>query len=111
MNTKNMVVGHYGVDIPTAYPDYEDETWGNSMVATHGIIVSRIEGESVFIREWEVDAQFKGDHVLEKFQEAREEQAFLFDFSAEREISEADDLNGYDPQLKKHLLEAMKNQH
>ena len=104
MHNENMIIGSYGVTGGAALHGFEDECVGNCPQAFEGVVVTRIEGEKVFVCDWHISSHFKGENVLEQFEEAKTYQNFAFSFSTERELLKADNLDGSDPVLQQKLL-------
>jgi len=98
-----LSIGSYGVGTASLLSSFEDECVGSPPAFSEGIVVSRFEGEAVYIRDWHVTAHFTGELALEHFEEAKNHQDFDFTFSSEREIQEGEMLDGDDPVLQKHL--------
>jgi hypothetical protein len=109
MSTDQTAIGSYGVRPPDTSSQFEDEGIGNTLIPTHGIVVSRIEDAVVYVREWSISSHFSGAHALEKFEEAREHYDFDFTFSAEREVSAGEQLDGHDEALKTQLRKQLKS--
>ena len=87
---------------------FEDECVGSSPHSKEGIVVTRIEGEKVYVCDWHVNSHFQGEQVLEKFEEAKHHQNFEFTFSSERELQEDEYIGGVDPILKAQLRKKLK---
>lgn len=109
MSTDQIAIGSYGVRLPDTSSQFEDEGIGNALIPTHGIVVSRIEDDIVYVREWSISSHFTGAHALEKFEEAREHYDFDFNFSPERELSDSEQLDGHDEALKTQLKKQLKS--
>ena len=107
----NMLPGHYGVLPDKHLSVYEDESACHGLVCKRGIIVSRIENQEVFVREWRVRSEFAGRSAYELFEEARERHAFDFLFSPERRLRQDDELNGADPVLRQQLVTQLHLRH
>lgn len=102
MNSENYSIGNYSLVTPRVISPFEDECVGNSQ-ATGGLVVSRIDGDQVFVKEWHIDAHFEGADALEQFERSREIQDFDFLFSSERTLQDSELLDGHDPVLAKQL--------
>lgn len=98
-----LSIGSYGVGTASLLSSYEDECVGSPPAFSEGIVVSRMDGEKVYVRDWHITSHFTGEHALEQFEEAKNHQAFDFTFSSEREIHEGEMLDGDDPVLQKQL--------
>ena len=110
MSTDQIEIGDYGVLPPATSSMFEDECVGNELVSTHGIVVSLIENDEVYVREWSVSSHFEGADALEKFEEARQRYDFGFKFSPERKMTDNDELGGGDAVLKQQLKKQLKQQ-
>ena len=110
MQTMNLKIGSYGVGPLTRLSAYEDECVGSSPQSLEGFVVSRIEGQQVFVKDWNISSHFEGEHALEQFEEAKNNQDFDFRFSNERELQEHEHLNGADPLLGEQLLKKLKSE-
>lgn len=108
MESMSLKVGSYGLSPATLSSAYEDECVGGSPQALEGIVVSRIDGKKVFVRDWHIISHFEGEHVLEQFEEAKHNQKFDFTFSKEHELTEDELLDGADPVLGGQLLKKLK---
>ena len=108
MQTTHLDIGSYAVTPGQPLSLYEDECVGSSPLAQRGIVVTRIEGDKVFLRDWHINSHFEGEHTLEQFEEAKHNQDFDFNFSPERERSEDEHLDGTDPTLRKQLRNKLK---
>lgn len=75
---------------------FEDECVGSAPAFIEGIIVSRIEAERIYVREWRINSHFTGEQALEQFEEAKNIQNFDFTFSNEWEIQKGDTFDGCD---------------
>ena len=102
MDIENYSIGSYCVTPPKVASMFEDESVGNSQ-ATGGLVVSRIDGDQVFVREWHINAHFEGADALEQFERSRETQDFEFWFTDERILQESVLLDGHDPVLQRQL--------
>lgn len=102
MNSENCSIGSYSLAPPKSISMFEDECVGNSQ-ATGGLVVSRIDGDQIFVMNWHIDAHFEGVDALEQFERSRETQNFNFLFSDERILRDSDLLDGHDPVLMKQL--------
>lgn len=109
MKTRYPDIGSYGVAQCHTPSAYEDECVGSSPLALRGIVVARIEGDKVFVRDWAITSHFEGSQSLEKFEEAKHNQDFDVRFSDERMRGEEDQLDGTDPVLKEHLRKKLKS--
>lgn len=98
-----LSIGSYGVGLASLLSSYEDECVGSPPAFKEGIVVSRFEGETVYIRDWHITSHFKGEQALEHFEEIKNHQDFDFVFSSEREIKEGEMIDGDDPVLQKQL--------
>jgi len=98
-----LSIGSYGVGIASLLSSFEDECVGSPPAFSEGIVVSRFEGETVYIRDWHISSHHTGEHALEHFEEEKNQQRFDFSFSSEREIQEGEMLDGDDPVLQKQL--------
>lgn len=106
-----MRLGTYGVLPDKHMSVYEDESACHGLVSKRGIIVSRVENQEVFVREWRVKSEFAGRSAYELFEEARERHAFDFLFSPERRLRQDDELNGADPVLRQQLFSQLQRRH
>ena len=104
----DIETGHYGVIQQTPVSKFEDEGVGHALVPTLGIVVTRVQGDEVYVREWSVCAHFEGTDALEKFSEARQHYDFDFKFKEERNMTDNDCLDGQDELLKQRLLTQLK---
>lgn len=104
-------VGSYGVSSGMASNGFEDECAGPSLMSTAGIIVSRIEDEQVYVRDWQVRAAFSGEQSYQKYEEAREHMAFDYNFSDERIIRDGERIDGGDPVLQRQLSQGLSALH
>ena len=109
MKTEYPDVGSYGVAQGHPPSAYEDECVGSSPLALRGIVVARIEGDKVLVRDWAITSHFEGSQSLEKFEEAKHNQDFDVRFSDERVCGEDDQLDGTDSVLKEHLRKKLKS--
>jgi hypothetical protein len=98
-----LSIGSYGVGTQSLLGSYEDECVGSPPAFSEGIVVSRMEGEKVYVRDWHIQAHFTGEQALEHFEEAKNHQQFDFAFSDEREAQDGDIFDGDDPILQKQL--------
>jgi hypothetical protein len=98
-----LSIGSYGVGTRSLLSSFEDECVGGPPAFSEGIVVSRFEGETVYIRGWHINSHHTGEQALEHFEEAKNHQDFDFIFSSEREIQEGEMLDGDDPVLQKQL--------
>ena len=98
-----LAIGSYGIGTGSLLGSFEDECVGSPPAFSEGIVVSRFEGERVYIRDWHINSHFTGEQALEHFEEAKNNQDFDFTFSSEREIQEGEILDGDDPILQKQL--------
>lgn len=96
-------IGSYGSDSPIIVNNFEDECVGSQPSCSSGIVVNRVEGEKVFVCNWQLQTHFQGKQLLEQFEEAKHSQRFDVSFSDEYELSDEESLNGNDPMLKKLL--------
>ncbi len=103
MQDSILAIGSYGVGTASLLSSFEDECVGSPPAFSEGIVVSRFEGEKVYIRDWHIKSHHTGEHALEHFEEAKNHQDFDFNFSKEREIKEGEMLDGDDPVLQKQL--------
>ena len=108
MQSTDLAIGSYGVAPGQLLSSYEDECVGSSPQALRGIVVTRIEGDKVLVRDWHITSHFEGEHTLEQFEEAKHNQNFEFAFSDERELEADERLDGTDPLLKKQLCKNLK---
>jgi len=106
-----MRPGTYGVLPDKHLSVYEDESACHGLVCKRGIIVSRVENQEVFVREWRVKSEFSGRSAYELFEEARERHAFDFLFSPERRLRQDDELNGADQVLRQQLVLQLHRRH
>jgi len=111
MHNTNMIIGSYGVTGGAALHGFEDECVGNCPQAFEGVVVTRFEDKKVFVRDWHINSHFKGNNVLEQFEEAKNSQNFEFSFSSERAMLNADHLDGSDPVLQQKLLNQWRAEH
>ena len=110
MSTDAIGIGDYGVIPPTTSSMFEDECVGNELVSTHGIVVSMIENDDVYVCEWSISSHFEGANALEKFEEARQHYDFEFKFSPQRPMTGGDELSGGDAVLKQQLKKQLRQQ-
>ncbi len=103
MQARQVEIGSYGVSRTHAMSTYEDECVGSGPQVQQGIVVSRIEGDTVMVSDWFITTNFEGEHTLEQFEESKHNQEFDFAFSNEHELMAEEVLDGNDPQLKEHL--------
>jgi hypothetical protein len=103
MKTAHPDIGSYGVAPGQPLSTYEDECVGSRPPALGGIVVTRIDGDKVLVREWTITSHFAGKQSLERFEEAKHNQDFDVTFSDERERRKDDHLDGTDPILKEQL--------
>ena len=108
MQTIHLDIGSYGVAPGQPLSSYEDECVGSSPLALGGIVVTRIEGDKVLVRDWHITSHFEGEHTLEQFEEAKHNQDFDFAFSLERVLKEDERLDGTDPILREQLRKKLK---
>lgn len=108
MSARQLEIGSYGAIAPAASSLFEDEGVGNELVSSNGIVVSRIENDDIYVREWSIGSHFEGADALEKFEEARQQYAFDFTFSLERIMTDNDTLDGADAVLKQQLKKQLK---
>jgi len=108
MQTTQPDIGSYGVAPESALSSFEDDCVGSIPHARSGIVVTRIEGDKVLVRDWHIASHFEGEHVLEQFEEAKHAQAFNFTFSDERELQAGERLDGTDPILMEQLRKKLK---
>ncbi|NRB38758.1 MAG: hypothetical protein HRU20_09875 [Pseudomonadales bacterium] len=99
----NTEIGSYGVVNHGLLSSFEDDCVGSQPLLTAGIVVSRIDGEKIYVSDWTLKAEFNGEQRLEKFEEAKHNQAFNFSFAGERELKAGDVLDGDDNTLKIQL--------
>jgi len=104
-----LSIGSYGVGTGSLLGSFEDECVGSPPAFSEGIVISRMEGERIYIRDWHITSHFTGEQALEHFEEAKNNQNFDFTFSAEREVQEGDIFDGDDPALQKQLKSKLKN--
>lgn len=109
MQSSTMDIGSYAVTSGQIPGQFEDGCVGSSPQSLSGIVVSRIEGEKVFVSEWHITSHFEGAQTLEQFEEAKLRHDFEFTFSAERELREGEKLEGADPLLKEQLRRKLKS--
>jgi len=108
MQATSPLVGNYGVLTSSLLSSFEDECVGRPPDFIEGVVVSRVEGEKIYVRDWCINSHFTGEQALEKFEEAKNNQDFDFTFSSEREIKKSDTFNGADPVLQKQLRRQLK---
>ncbi len=108
MQTTHLDIGSYGAQPGQPLSSYEDECVGSSPLALQGIVVTRIEGDKVLVRDWHIISHFEGKQTLEQFEEAKHNQDFDFTFSPERELNADDALDGTDPMLREQLRKQLK---
>ncbi len=101
-------IGSYGVSPATRISTYEDECVGSGPLDVEGIIVTRVDGEKVFVRDWHINSYFEGDKSLKQFEETKHSQSFDFSFSNERELKEEEQLNGADSILRGQLCKKLE---
>jgi hypothetical protein len=111
MKTEHPDIGSYGVAQGQLLSTFEDECVGSSPQAARGIVVTRVDGDKMFVRDWTITSHFEGKQSLEKFEEAKHNQDFDVTFSDERERTEDDHLDGTDPILKERLRKKLKSRH
>ena len=109
MKTEHPDIGSYGVAQGQPLSAYEDECVGSSPQALRGIVVARIDGDKVLVRDWTITSHFEGEQSLEQFEEAKHKQDFDVRFSDERERREEDQLDGTDPILRQQLRKKLKS--
>lgn len=92
-----------GVGTASLLNSFEDECVGSPPAFSKGIF-SPVSREKQSISEAGASIlHFTGGQALEHFEEAKNHQDFDFTFSSEREIQEAEMLDGDDPVLQKQL--------
>ena len=109
METAHPDVCNYGVAQGQPLSTYEDECVGSRPQALRGIVVTRIEGDKMLVRDWAITSHFEGEQSLEQFEEAKHNQDFDVTFSDERELRENESLNGTYPRLKEQLRKKLKS--
>ncbi len=108
MQATQLHIGSYGVKSGPALSSYEDECVGSSPLALQGIVVTRIEGDTVLVSDWHITSHFEGQQTLEQFEEAKHNQDFDFTFSPERELKPDEALDGTDPILGEQLRKKLE---
>tara|TARA_R110000868_G_scaffold195530_1_gene441192 strand:- start:158 stop:484 length:327 start_codon:yes stop_codon:yes gene_type:complete len=103
MQMTPLDIGSYGVAPSQPLSGYEDECVGSTPQALQGIVVTRIEGDKVFVSDWSINSHFEGEQTLEQFEEAKHNQDFDAVFSNEHELREDECLDGTDSMLKAQL--------
>lgn len=107
MQTPGLSTGSYGIKPLEHTSIYEDEHVGGLPPFVEGVVVTRVSEDKVFVREWKIHSHFEGKDCLEKFEEAKHNYDFEFEFSHEREQSNNDIFDGSDPRLKAQLMKKL----
>lgn len=98
-----LAIGSFGIAPNSLLSSFEDECVGSPPAFSEGIVISRMEGDKIYVRDWHINFHSTAEHALEHFEEVKNHQDFDFTFSSEREIKEGEIIDGDDPVLQKQL--------